>query len=204
MPGFLSHPSGQMFFKIPNNSIMMSYLIEAVPNEWRCVFGHLCASRNLIEMGRALQLTGISLDGGCQIVGGYDANGKPANPNIYSMALLGMMPGFVDFRVHTYGRGSIADIKNLAIGLVVSGYRGSLLFGKSTPDDDNEVLYIDPYAAACSLELAPWNGHPNGNEPGEQPARIKLWWNKSLEGKKDDIWPIARICQKLRLEEYTP
>ncbi len=204
MPGFESHPSGQMFFKIPEDGLVMAQLIEAVPNDWWCAYGGLTAPDDLIKQGIALPDTGIENH---SIVGWHREGNRIIScaPDMIALLLRHKLPGFVDFRSNSYSRGSLQNIKQFAAGLITHGYRGSLLFGKSTPDDDDRVLYIDPYAAACSLELAPWTGHPNGAEPGEQPARVKLWWNEGrLGGKEEDIQSIAKICQKLRLTEYTP
>lgn len=192
----------RLFFKIPENSMKMMDIVCSVPDNWKHISGRIIAPKSLIEADKVANRTGILVNGinDYRIVGGLKEDGKTCDPDIFAMVIVRLLPEFADFSVNSRGIGCLETVKKFANGLIISGYRGSLLFGKSIP---NEQEFESPYSAECSLELSPWVGNSD-SEFGPQPARMRLAWNEENSGSYEDTKTILSVCRKLCLSEYSP
>lgn len=192
----------RMFFKLPDNSIKVADILESVPNSWRHMHGRLKYAKHPADTGRIIAGTGARIGGAsdCRIVGAIGDDGKISEPNIFSLLISGLLPEFVDFEVSLSDGEKLQSVKSIAGGFIISGYVGSLIFGKSIP---NEQEFELPYSAECSFELAPWTGQ-SGEECGLQPARLRLGWNGQNSGSPQDIKTILWQCRRIGLKEYMP
>lgn len=192
----------RLFFKLPDNSIKVADLLESVSNSWKHMRGRVRATKRLQDTGRIVGGTGVRICGArdCRIVGARKDDGTISEPNIFSLLITSLLPEFVDFEVGLNEAENIQSVKAVAGGFVISGYEGSLLFGKSIP---NEQEFESPYSAECSFELSPWVGQSD-EECGDQPARMRLGWNEQNDGSREDIKTILWKCHRMGLKEYLP
>lgn len=205
---FGGRPERELFFEIPqDNSMAMSYIVNAVPESWLFVFGRLEAPSDLVQKGMVLPDTGIEIGPGYRIIGEHRERDTitPCTPDIFNLLLFHKLPGFVDFHIHLWTERDAEImhlVKDIVSGFIFKGYRGELLFYKDDPNDDGEPW---SHGAECDIKPTPWNGHRyDEKEAGPQPARVRLGFRTPYGGTENDIAPVAAACRRLGLVEYTP
>ncbi len=195
----MNNPS---FFEIPNDSEIMAQLIEPIPTNWSCVSGKLVAPKSFFKLGRASEGTGYCLNSHYEYRVVSDNHlGEPQKEFNPFALLVGLKyPGFVRF--DGAGRHAKNDslvtlqrAKEIAQGFLRTGYRGSLWFNK-----ENHHMDIQ---AKVEIDFQPWRGQFN-DEPGDQPARIRLQWNSNYGGGGDNVIAVADLCETLGLHQYQP
>lgn len=196
-----------LFFEIPDDQEVMTKLVESVPSSWSWVNGYLHAPKNLRAAGLVQENTGFILerfhDIHPTIVGDYDGNeGRRKRPDLYAIMVEQKLPSFVAFEHAGFDDSrflTLALAKRIAIGFLKKGYRGGLRFYSDCYDNKE---FDNP--AHCNLVFMPREGAPAFNEPGPQPSRIKVGWDKRYGGKEEDIAVILSVCRGFNLREYIP
>ncbi len=196
--------SDKLFFEIPDDQEIMVKLVEAIPSNWLWVDGELRASKVLVASGKVEENTGFVVQRFHSvqptIIGGYNRNEKKCwNPNLYAIMVERKLPGFIRFDEAGYSSPSITLelAKQIAVGFLRKGYRGSLSFYR---DCYNNIKYDNP--ALCEIVFESWHGASKSRaEIGSQSAHIKLEWESRYSGKEDDIAPIVDVCRFLNLRD---
>lgn len=181
-------------------------VIEAVPDTWRMVRGHMEASQQRKQSERVLKDVQFVVN---RRYDAYDVIDSSTNdrglvsPEIVRDVLFGRkMPSRVIFKDAAYDRPSsdcFALVKSTVLDLLDLGYRGSVTFvdGRERREHFDETL-------ACTVHLAPWDwGTGFRIRPGQmQPPCVELRWAPELGGKEDDLAPIEAVCRELKLIEF--
>lgn len=188
----------------------MAALVNSVPDDWSYLDGRLDAPGNLIKSGIALKDTGFTLDGHYgfkeeMITGSRSPDLKNhVSPDLFAIIVERSFPGYVYFceagqDTRENSNLTLASAKKIAMGLLKLGYRGGLRSSKNKMDRSYDR------AAYCSIMFEPFeNMSWREDEPGKQPARIRIEYHPEFLGGPELVDPIVNICHQLELEQYVP
>ena len=199
---------GSLIFQIPEDSMVMSQLTEAVPDWGRVgwIGGCLIPTQAMIQNGQVAKDTGFKLSRFISdhlLKGRYDPKAGGDLPCDWcEMLVERKLPAFVIFHQVGYSGSliSFSDAKQITKGFLNLGYRGALNFYSA--DYDNHE-FENP--ERCRLHLERWRGY-KCQEKGhaEHHPLISLEWNVEYGGKREELEPIVSFCRSLGLAELDP
>ncbi len=189
---------GTSFFLLPSdpsdNQAAVTNLVAAVPEHWGWVDGRLDAPPEA-EPARV----GLCIGGNHPYVVGDPANGLAGLADILTAGR-----PFAYIKLDQAG-GNTSGLRfplprRIVLELLRQGYSGDLHFYRGSV-----AFSADNFPAQCSIHCKPWVGSAlSDDEPGNQPARVRVQWEEEFGGRKKDIAPILAACHKLGLQAYTP
>jgi hypothetical protein len=194
--------SNEYFFKIPDDTDVMTRLLWSIPSDWACVNGILTAPPEWLESGKASTSLGYRVDDNYGVRLDFKRFDEQLCTELPAFLLGEKLAHSIEFNQAGYKSAgpSLDDAIQIAIALLKKGYRGSLSF---LSDCLFHRLWDNP--ARCSMYFQQWHGAPMlEKESGLQPARLHCSWHEEDRGSEALILPILLTCRELGLEEYTP
>lgn len=166
--------NSDFFFEIPEDSEIMTKLVQAVPSDcggW--IGGQLNAPKFVnLSISEPVEInTGFLLERACVSI-----KGNNIKPNFLAIMLEQKLPGFISF----HGVECSELVKQIIVGFLRKGYRGGLQF------------YLDGYNKHTK------NG-PALCEINFEPSGLMLQCADTDSGKS-----IVATCRSLNLHEYVP
>ncbi|MDO8551822.1 MAG: hypothetical protein Q7S03_04050 [bacterium] len=184
------------YFEIPDDSMVMVKVLEAIPPDWFLFKGLLEAPEALVSAGKAVKDNGFYVGRHyCikpTVIRRSESRDRIEVPDLFAFIVERKLPEFVSF-VELGNNSSEITLdqgKEIIKGLLKLGYRGSIWFVK------------DSLHNGCDIRLIPWKGPSAANEEaGKQPARIRVYRDK---GEDVDMMPLVLSCRSLGLKVYEP
>lgn len=196
---------GKVFFRIePYDQQAVTRLVESVPDNWAWMDGRLQAPERqpAPELGASGKAIGLQIDPDRLEVAHDSGRGDEWE------GLLDILEGragfsFVNFRGAGAGIMKFSVAKRIALILLRQGFRGDMLFYRGSYYCRSADTIEFP--VLCSIHCQPWTGSPlSDDEPGRQPARVRVEWQEEFGGRPEDVAPILEACRELGLKEYIP
>ena len=188
-------------------------LIEAVPEDWSDVTGHLESTTLEAVLGTGydfhLHERGVRVAARLDPSSGPAQASQAARPDLAALLVEGRPPGFVSFRCAGYGaRWQFLDARTLAAGFVRRGYRGWVSLNNGRCRE-----HTDEVPARVEVHLDPWVhrgllGQGSLLEVGA-PARtsppvVVLSWDPRYGGSLTQLEPVHAICRRALQEWVVP
>ena len=196
------------YYELPNNPIVVSSVVQAIPSNWCWVDGELRAPDRLKERGRISEDSVLVISrfyGIKPTIKGAEKFDKDsghylpvvrAGVKIKEIILDRKLPYLVSFNEAAFGTRyeiTMDDVKTLAKGFIEIGYQGTLEAYRDYHDNSK-------YDNSARFEINQRGRKENRffREP-ELPPHVKLQWDGKYGGRREHLDSIIESCERIGL-----